>query len=733
MGTIPASIDVNVLPGVVGAGGTQISTIGLFLDDTPAVPIAPLGSITSFPSAAAVATYFGAASNQASLASKYFNGFTNRSAIPSAMLFAQYPAWAVSAWLRGGPLVQTLAQLQALTGSLAVTMDGYPHLISSINLSANSSFSAIAAALTAAFTNPTEASFTASMGASFTASGSGTAFTVTAVTGYISVGDVITGTGVPVGTTIVSGPGTGGAGAYVTSVATTASTASCTTTSTVLDVTVCASPTIAVGQTVVGGSVQVGTLVASQISGTAGGVGLYRTSVAGAPTQQTSASAALTATATAPVVTYSSLYSAFVVTSGITGAPSTAAFATGTLAGPLALTQANGATLSQGAATTTPADFMAAVAAQNQNWISFTTTFDPDAAFITATISGTAMMVDSVASGAVRLGDTVIGPGVAANTLVTGGSGTSFTVSVAQTVSTVTNMSSWAPGGAHGNTQKLAFAAWNNSVPDRYLYAMWDTDAAPTLSAAATGSAGYIVTTGLEYEGIVPIYMPTDMGHHAFLMGAVASINFSEKDGRLNLKFKTQGGIGPAVTDETVATNLGSGTQTGQNGYNFIAVHATAADQFIYWRDGQISGQFGWIDSYVNQIWLNQQMQLALLNLLTTVKSVPYNPAGYSMIAATLTGGATAPVVLPPQSPVAAALNFGAIRTNVPLSAEQAQVVNSQSGQDIAGILSTRGWFLQVLPPDAATRAARGSPVTNLWYTDGQSVNTITLNSTEIQ
>lgn len=62
-------------------------------------------------------------------------------------------------------------------------------------------------------------------GASFTGTGTGTDLAVTSVTGVIGIGDVIDGTGVPGGTTIVSQTsGTpGGAGTYVTSVATTAS------------------------------------------------------------------------------------------------------------------------------------------------------------------------------------------------------------------------------------------------------------------------------------------------------------------------------------------------------------------------------------------------------------------------------------------------------------------------------------------------------------------------------
>lgn len=64
-------------------------------------------------------------------------------------------------------------------------------------------------------------------GATFTGSGSGTNLTASAVTGTIAVGNLLVGTGVPGGTTIVSqSSGTpGGAGVYVTSNVTTASAA----------------------------------------------------------------------------------------------------------------------------------------------------------------------------------------------------------------------------------------------------------------------------------------------------------------------------------------------------------------------------------------------------------------------------------------------------------------------------------------------------------------------------
>ena len=63
------------------------------------------------------------------------------------------------------------------------------------------------------------------VGATFTGSGSGTNLTVSAVTGNLLVGQVLVGTGIPGGTTILSQTSgtTGGAGVYVTSGSTTAS------------------------------------------------------------------------------------------------------------------------------------------------------------------------------------------------------------------------------------------------------------------------------------------------------------------------------------------------------------------------------------------------------------------------------------------------------------------------------------------------------------------------------
>lgn len=141
----------------------------------------------------------------------------------------------------------------------------------------------------------TGATATGSMGATFTATGSGTNLTVSSVTGLISIGETISGTGVPAGTTIVSQTSgtTGGAGVYVTSQATTASAATVTSFGYVLNVTAVGSGNLAIGDPVTGTGIPAGAVIASLVSGTSGGVGVYRLDT---PATAYAASTALTVT-----------------------------------------------------------------------------------------------------------------------------------------------------------------------------------------------------------------------------------------------------------------------------------------------------------------------------------------------------------------------------------------------------------------------------------------------------
>lgn len=142
-----------------------------------------------------------------------------------------------------------------------------------------------AAAAGASVTGSIGSTNTASLGATFTASADTdpTRLVVTSVTGLISVGDVVSGTGITAGTKItsqVSGT-TGGAGTYQLDHSNTASSATVTSFGSVVKVT-STTGLISVGDTISGGAgFPVGATVTAQLSGTPGGAGNYSLSDAG--------------------------------------------------------------------------------------------------------------------------------------------------------------------------------------------------------------------------------------------------------------------------------------------------------------------------------------------------------------------------------------------------------------------------------------------------------------------
>lgn len=356
-----------------------------------------------------------------------------------------------------------------------------------------------------------------------------------------------------------------------------------------------------------------------------------------------SGAAQIIGTALGVVATYDSTSGAFGIFSTNAGSTSTIDYATGTAAAPLLLTQATGATTSQGSDADSPAAAMDAIVARSTNWASFTTTFEP------------------------ALSD------------------------------------------------KLAFAAWNSAQGKRYRYVMWDTDI-NTATAGSTESAAYQATQVFRYDGVVPVYAPVNgvlVG--AFGLGYPASLDFSRTNGRTTFKFRSLDGLPPDVTDATVMANVIA------NGANAMGQLATANQLFTYMRNGTVGGQFAYDDSYVNAVWLDAALQLALVNLLVQAKSVPYAAPGYGQIEASLL------------DPVQAALNFGAIRVGVALSNAEASALLTSSGKDIANTITNQGFYILVQDPGALVRGVRGSPVCALYYADGGSIQMLQLTSTEIQ
>ena len=567
--SIPASRIVNITPTVLPAGGTALDLCALLLTTSTRIPV---GVVQAFDDAASVGAYFGLSSREYALAVKYFLGFTNSTANPARLLIAQRVASAVAAYIKGGPVGSlTLAELQALNGTLSLTIDGEEVTSGAIDLSTATSFSNAAALINTAL-----AAYDADVTIS-TTSGSPVIDITALASGQPEIGMVVSAAGIPAGTTITSIPGGGGAGNYGISANATAT----------------------------------ATGVNAQIGGS--------------------------------TVTYDSTWKAFVITAGEPGAEGSITLpATNSLSTGLALTAATGALISNASDALTPAEQMAAVIGQTQNFASFTNAQQPT------------------------------------------------------------------------TDDDVAFAAWNSAQTNRFVYGQWDNNAALTTTDYAATAWGLIQAA--SYTATMPFFDPTDPGGMCIAaLGGLASIDFNAIDGRMSIALQSQAGLVAGVTSDPIAAQLEA------NGVNFYGQYATAAQGFDFFYPGAASGAYAWADTLVNEIWMTNAFQLALMTLLTTVKNIPYNDQGKTLIKQSLKG------------PIGDAVTFGAIQPGVKLSSDQIAAINAATGVDAATTIGLVGWYLQVATASPQVRAARGSPPINFWYTDGGSVQRISMNSAEVQ
>lgn len=266
--------------------------------------------------------------------------------------------------------------------------------------------------------------------------------------------------------------------------------------------------------------------------------------------------------------------------------------------------------------------------------------------------------------------------------------------------------------GAAGGPQKLLFSAWVNGEGGAYAYVAWDTDTGPTLGTDANSFAAK--AEAADYIGVIPIW-GVDATKAAFVCGAIASVDFTARLGRVDFAYLSQAGLATDVSSLTVYDNLVA------NGYNCYCAVATRSQYFQFLQPGSMIGAWEWIDPFVDQIYFNAEFQLDLLTLRSTVKFIPYTPYGYNLIYQGM------------QQTITDMGSFGAWTAGVTLTASQISEVNSQAGMNIANTLQSQGWYLSVSDPGATARANRASPNITFFYTDGGNVQTIVVNSVDIE
>lgn len=329
--------------------------------------------------------------------------------------------------------------------------------------------------------------------------------------------------------------------------------------------------------------------------------------------------------------------------------------------------------------------------------------------FVYSTTTGAASTITYGSSAAA----TSLGLTEATGAILSAGSIAATPAGIFNSITTITQnwalfMTVWEPD----TNGKVAFATWVQTQGQRFGYVAWDSDATVLAGNVPASFGAQALTAAMD--GIYAIYDP-DGSKAAFVCGTTASIDFTRLEGRITYAFRSQDGLTADVHTATAANYATA------NGYNFYADYATSNQQFVFMQTGMTAGKWKWFDSYINQIWLNNALQLAFMDYLSQAHSVPYNASGYSKLRA---------VAL---DPILAGVNFGAIQPGVVLSNSQKAQVNSYAGADVSDVIYTAGWYLGIRDPGAIVRGQRGSPVMTLIYTDGGSVQRIVISSTNVQ
>lgn len=440
---------------------------------------------------------------------------------------------------------------------------------------------------------------------------------------------------------------------------------------TTLTVSAMSSGTLVPGMLLTGTGVTAGTRIVSQLTGTTGGAGTYQVSIS-----QTVAATAITGA-----------YDLNVTIDGTLKTAASLNLSAATSLSNAATLIATALTLSGGQTCTYSSQFNAFVITSGTTGLTSTITLGTGQ-------GGTALGLNTGATlsqGAVA----VTNPGAFMTAL------TGFT----------SDWVSFVPLWATSSGDKQNLATWASAQGTRYVAIINDTDATILQSPSAfVGFGNWLATNSVS--GTFPVY--NDLNTCAMVAGLIASIDFTQRNGRVTAKFKTNSVMpGPIVTDLTSYTNMVA------NGYSAYVQFAVQQSQSML-ADGAISGPFKWLDSYVGAIRLAVSLQNDMVSLLQQQKSIPYNNQGYALITAAA------------MDAINDSLNFGTIRPNTPPSSSEAAQMNAAAGLAIDLIVGARGWYFQVLPASATIRAARQSPPVTLWYMDGESIQKINLAAVDV-
>jgi hypothetical protein len=283
-------------------------------------------------------------------------------------------------------------------------------------------------------------------------------------------------------------------------------------------------------------------------------------------------------------------------------------------------------------------------------------------------------------------------------------------------ISQSSNWVSFAKLWGYLEPEDLAFASWagaqNNGT--RFIYVHHGTEINDKNPQSSDDFASKIKDNAISATSIN--YGSFNLA--AFVMGVIASINYDTQSGALTLAFKAQSGQ-PITCDNDSDFEALTG-----KGFNVYGRDSSANNVFTGYQKGSVSGAYGFTDSLVNHIWLNDSLQVALRNLQNRIAKIPYNDTGLNYIRSSVSEVASK------------GLFNGVIDKGVELSADLINAVVGETGlpfDDIESALFSQGWLLYAALPSSEVRAERGSPDLKFFYCDGGSIQKINLTSMVIR
>lgn len=323
--------------------------------------------------------------------------------------------------------------------------------------------------------------------------------------------------------------------------------------------------------------------------------------------------------------------------------------------------------------------------------------------------------VDSGATGveksiSVPSGDIATAMGFSEETAVVsaGADAMDVTASMTELTSQFQNFVTFTTLAEASDADAIALAQWATAQANAgtmYLYVCWDSSEANKDALNTSVIAEQLKE--LEVTATTVVYPSYKIA--AFVMGTAASIAWDQTNGTLTFAFKVQSGLGADIT------NTGDSVALLAHGVNFIGNYATRNDNFVFFYNGQMLGEWAWIDTYLNACWLCNALQVQLMSMFTVNRRIPYTEAGYAIIRANC------------RDVINRAINNGVINAGVSLSEAQVSTLTSELGGDFSNEIYTNGYYLQVLDATANARQQRTSPPCNLVYTYGGAVQRLVL------